>query len=78
MADLPSLARSLAEEIAGNVEFGTDFEDAARICLDYLVGAVRAERSECLKVVEGEGSYVAREIAARLRARDLELDVPFL
>ena len=37
---LVSLARSLAQELVGHQEFGTQVEDAAQVCLEYLAKAV--------------------------------------
>ena len=45
MSDLVSLARSLAEELVGQREFGTELGEAAQVCLEYLAEAVDAERS---------------------------------
>ena len=36
MSDLVSLARSLAQELVGQQEFGTNLEEAAQVCLEYL------------------------------------------
>ena len=79
MSDLVSLARSLAEELLGHQEFGTQLEEAAQVCLVYLAKAVEAERFECQKVAESFDSSDGRVIAAELRARaEAELDVPEL
>ncbi len=76
MGDLVSLARSLAQELVGQQEFGTNLEDAAAVCLEYLAKAVESERFECQKVAESFDSADGREIAAELRARaEAELDV---
>ncbi len=79
MSDLASLARSLARELVGQQEFGTNLEEAAQVCLEYLAKAVESERLECQKVAESFDSSEGREIAAELRARaEAELDVPEL
>ena len=44
MSDLVGLARSLAQELVGQQEFGTNLEDAAAVCLEYLAEAVESER----------------------------------
>ena len=46
MSDLVSLAWSLAEELVGQREFGTDLEETAQVCLEYLAKVVEAERFE--------------------------------
>ena len=77
MSDLVSLARSLAQELVGQQEFGTNLEDAAQVCLEYLAKAVEAERFECQRVAESFDSADGREVAAELRARaEAELNVP--
>ena len=79
MSDLVSLARSLAQELVGQQEFGTNLEEAAQVCLEYLAKAVESERFECQKVAESHDSSEGREIAADLRGRaEAELDVPEL
>ena len=78
-SDLVSLARSLAEDLMGQQEFGTELEEAAQVCLEDLAKAVEAERFGCQRVAESFDSSDGREIAAELRARaEAELDVPEL
>ncbi len=79
MANLVSLARSLAQELVGQQEFGTNLEEAAQVCLEYLAKAVESERFECQKVAESHDSSEGREIAAELRTRSgADSDVPEL
>ncbi len=79
MSDLVNLARSLAQELVGQQEFGTNLENAAQVCLEYLARAVESERFECQKVAESHDSAEGREIAAQLRARaEAEWNVPEL